>query len=193
MLFTLMKLAHLIGILLVSAGLFSVLVQDILSRRMATQESHFSAVRVMTVSYNALTLPGAAVLFASGGWLIANYYGPIEVLVTPWLGGMVGLFSLWLIVLHVKVRLDLRRLGRLFNVDHTLRDIETLRNNGFSMFVLGLDVSLLILILTLGTFQPQNWVMVLAGIGFALEWALIATVFLPGFNERAKRRNTGAF
>ncbi len=178
MLFTLMKFTHLFGILLFAAGLFPVLVQDILSRRTATLDCYKSTLRNMSIAYSFLALPGALLLISSGGWLIANYYGPIGLLEKPWLAGMVGLFSVWLFVTHVRVRFDLHRFRRMVDQGQTVKELEKLRDNGLSVVSLSLDLPILILILALGTFRPDSWVVLLAGIGFAVECALILTIIL---------------
>jgi hypothetical protein len=81
--YVLLRFAHLIGLMLMSAGLIGVFVPDMRSRQVRDVKLLAQAVTFIAVFYDGLVVPGALLLLASGTWLIISYYGGWQFLKTP--------------------------------------------------------------------------------------------------------------
>jgi len=92
--FLLLRFAHLVGLMLISAGLIGVFVADMRSRKVRDVKLFAQAITFIAVFYDGLVVPGALLLLASGTWLIVSYHGGWKFLNAPWLVGMVILFGL---------------------------------------------------------------------------------------------------
>ena len=68
--YLLLRFAHLIGLMLMSAGLIGVFVADMRSRQVRDVKLLAQAVTFIAVFYDGLVVPGAVLLLASGTWLI---------------------------------------------------------------------------------------------------------------------------
>ncbi|HET9715178.1 MAG TPA: DUF2269 family protein [Pseudolabrys sp.] len=110
--YTLLRFAHLIGLMLISAGLIGVFVTDMRSRQ-AREKLFAQAATFIAVFYDNLVVPGALLLLASGIWLIVSYYAGWQFLNVPWLVGMVVLFAFEFIEGNTITRLYFMRLRRL--------------------------------------------------------------------------------
>ncbi|HSO41382.1 MAG TPA: DUF2269 family protein, partial [Rhodospirillales bacterium] len=88
-----LRFAHLVGLMLMSAGLIGVFVADMRSRQVRDVRLFAQAITFIAVFYDGLVVPGALLLLASGTWLIAGYHGGWDFLEVPWLAGMVVLFA----------------------------------------------------------------------------------------------------
>src|SRR5262249_2379451 len=111
----LLRFAHLIGLMLISAGLIGVFVSDMRSRQSRDLKLFAQAVLLVGVFFAGLVVPGALLLFSSGVWLIIAFYGGWEFLQVPWLAGMVFLFLFEFIEGNTITRryfIRLRRLAR---------------------------------------------------------------------------------
>ena len=91
--YLLLRFAHLIGMILMGAGLIGVFVCDMRSRQVRDLNLFAQAVELIAVFYDGLVVPGALLLLASGTWLIVAYHDGWGFLSEPWLAGMVGLFT----------------------------------------------------------------------------------------------------
>src|SRR5512145_918995 len=111
--FLLLRFAHLIGLMLISAGLVGVFVADMRSRQVRDLKLFAQAVTLIAVFYDGLVVPGALLLLASGTWLIVSYFGGWGFLNAPWLAGMVLLFAFEFIEGNTVTRRYFMRLGRL--------------------------------------------------------------------------------
>nr|WP_297582578.1 DUF2269 family protein [Roseibium sp.] len=180
-----LKFAHLSGILLVAAGLFAALFQDFLYRRSTVRSSQTMSLKLMLDWYTFFALPGAAIVFASGGALVAVYYGPLDLLNTPWLAGMFGLFTIGLVRGITVSGPYLRGLIAMTEADSQASGPETLPGRHLPVFVRGLEVPFLFLIVALGVFRPETWTMVLVGIGLALQFTFALTLLLPSITARS--------
>jgi hypothetical protein len=78
--YLLLRFAHLVGLMLMSAGLIGVFVADMPSRQVRDVKLFAQAVTFIAVFYDGLVVPGALVLLASGTWLIVSSYGGWEFL-----------------------------------------------------------------------------------------------------------------
>ncbi len=112
----LLRFAHPIGLMLMSAGLIGVFVADMRSRQIRDVKLFAQAVTFIGVFYDGLVVPGALLLLASGTWLIVSYYGGWAFLNFPWLAGMVLLFALEFVEGNTITRLYFMRLRRLARV-----------------------------------------------------------------------------
>jgi len=184
MLYFTLKFAHLIGLSLIAAGLFAALLQDILYRRSVIQFHRIMSLELMLDWYRYFALPGAILVLISGGGLVAVYYGPTDLLNTPWLAGMVALFTIGFLNGMTMSRRHLRTLFALTGAESSVSGLETLRDRGLPVFVRGLEVPFLILIVALGVFRPESWALVLSGIGLALQGTFVLALFLPWIAER---------
>ena len=70
--FFLLRFAHLIGFMLMSACLFGVFVTDMRSSQIREVKLFAQAVTFIGVFYDGLVVPGALLLLASGTWLIIS-------------------------------------------------------------------------------------------------------------------------
>jgi uncharacterized membrane protein len=111
--FLLLHFVHLVGLMLMSAGLIGVFVSDMRSRQMRDVKLFAQAVTFIAVFYDGLVVPGALLLLPSGTWLIVDYHGGWDFLGTPWLAGMVFLFAFEFIEGNTITRLHFMRLRRL--------------------------------------------------------------------------------
>lgn len=73
--YSLLRFAHLVGLMLISAGLIGVFVSDMRSRQVREVALFAQAVNFIAVFYDGLVVPGALLLLASGTWLIVEYHG----------------------------------------------------------------------------------------------------------------------
>jgi len=89
----LLRFFHVLGAVLINAGLIGVWLADLRSRQLSELKPCSEAVRNITVFYDGLVVPGALLLLISGTWMIAQFYGGWNFLHIPWLAGMVGLFA----------------------------------------------------------------------------------------------------
>ena len=68
-----LRFAHLLGLMLMAAGLIGVFVADMRSRQIRDLRLFAQAVGFVAVFYDGLVVPGALLLLASGTWLIITY------------------------------------------------------------------------------------------------------------------------
>jgi hypothetical protein len=73
--FQLLRFVHLVGLILMGAGLIGVFVCDMRSRQVHDLNLFAQAVSFVALFYDGLVVPGALLLFASGTWLIVGYHG----------------------------------------------------------------------------------------------------------------------
>ena len=113
MAYELLKFAHILGAVLIGAGLIGVWMADLRSRQLTESKPFVEAVRNIAVFYDGLVLPGALLLGASGLWMIVAYYDGWGFLKMPWLVGMVGWFLFEFIEGNTVTRIFFMRLRRL--------------------------------------------------------------------------------
>ncbi len=115
MTYQILRLLHIIGAVLIGAGLIGVWLSDLRSRQVGDLPRFGEAVRNVRVFYDGLVLPGALLLLASGTWLIVTVYGgwSYHFLKIPWLAGMVVLFAFEFIEGNTITRRYFLRLRRL--------------------------------------------------------------------------------
>ena len=181
--YLLLRFAHLIGLMLMSAGLIGVFVADMRSRQVRDVKLLAQAVMFIAVFYDGLVVPGAVLLLASGTWLIISYYGGWQFLKTPWLVGMVILFGLEFIEGNTITRLyfmRLRRLARLAVTEGRVTpELAHARAEHLASFTHFLDIPILLVIVSLGALRSSDWTQFVIGIVLAVAAASLLNYFIP--------------
>jgi len=181
--FALLRFAHLIGLMLMSAGLIGVFVADMRSRQARDVKLFAQAVNFIAVFYDGLVVPGALVLLASGTWLIIIYYGGWDFLNVPWLAGMVTLFALEFIEGNTITRLyfmKLRRLARdALAQGRVTPELARARAEQLASFTHFLDIPILLVIVSLGALRPSDWTQFAIGTAIAVVAASLLNYFIP--------------
>jgi uncharacterized membrane protein len=183
--FAFLRFAHLIGLMLMSAGLIGVFVADMRSRQVRDIALFAQAVTFIAVFYDGLVVPGALVLLASGTWLIVVYYGGWDFLNVPWLVGMVILFSLEFVEGNTITRLYFMRLRRLARdalmEGRVTPDLARARAEQLASFTHFLDIPILLVIVSLGALRPSDWMQFAIGVALAVATASLLNYFVPRF------------
>jgi predicted integral membrane protein DUF2269 len=181
--FLFLRFAHLVGLMLMSAGLIGVFVADMHSRQVRDVTLFAQAVTFIAVFYDGLVVPGALLLLASGTWLIVSYYGGSEFLNIPWLVGMVVLFALEFIEGNTITRLyfmRLRRLARAAVAERRLTaELARARGEQLASFTHFLDVPILLVIVSLGALRPSGWTQLVIGVAIAVAAASLLNYAIP--------------
>jgi uncharacterized membrane protein len=172
-----LRFAHLVGLMLISAGLIGVFIADMRSRQVRDVRLFAQAINFIAIFYDGLVVPGALLLLASGTWLIAGYYGGWDFLEVPWLAGMVILFAFEFIEGNTITRLYFVRLRRLtrraVEERRVTPELARARDERLASFTHFLDIPILLVIVSLGVLRPDNWTQFVV----ASAIALAATAF----------------
>lgn len=183
MTYPLLKFAHLLGAILIGAGLIGVWMADLRSRQLRELNAFAEAVRNIAVFYDGVVVPGALLLLASGSWLIADFYGGWDFVQVPWLLGMVVLFAFEFIEGNTITRLYFMRLRRMtrqaLQQGAMTPELEQARGEGLPTFTHFLDLPILFLIVALGALRPEGWGLFVAGVVCALTIATTLTLLIP--------------
>ncbi|MBF7053276.1 DUF2269 domain-containing protein [Halomonas sp. KAO] len=183
MTYQLLKFAHLLGAILMGAGLIGVWFADIRSRQLRELGPFAEAVRNIAVFYDGLVVPGALLLLGSGAWMIIRYYGGAALLTLPWLGGMVLLFSLEFIEGNTVTRLYFMRLRRMtreaLKQGRMTPELERERGKVVPTFTHYLDLPILILIVALGAIRPNSWTLFTVGTVLSVAIGAFLTWWIP--------------
>jgi len=181
--FLLLRFAHLVGLMLMSAGLIGVFVADMRSRQVRDVQLFAQAVAFIAVFYDGLVVPGALLLLASGAWLIVSYHGGWDFLEEPWLVGMVILFALEFIEGNTITRLYFMRLRRLARaalaVKRITPELAQARAEQLASFTHFLDIPVLFVIVSLGVLRPSDWTQFVIGMATAVAAASLLNYFVP--------------
>jgi uncharacterized membrane protein len=182
--YLLLRFAHLVGLMLMSAGLIGVFVADMRSRQVRDVTLFAQAVTFIAVFYDGLVVPGALLLAASGTWLIVEYYGGWSwaFLATPWLAGMVVLFALEFVEGNTITRLYFMRLRRLARTSvaegRVTEELASARGEQLASFTHFLDIPILFVIVSLGALRPSDWTQFAIGIVIAVAAASLLNHFI---------------
>lgn len=183
MTYNLLKFGHILGAILMGAGLVGVWMSDLRSRQLRDLRQFAEAVRNIAVFYDGLVVPGALILFASGAWMISKFYGGLAFLEVPWLVGMVFLFLAEFIEGNTVTRLYFMRLRRMtrhaLEEGHFTQELEEERGKLVPSFTHFLDLPVLTLIIALGAMKPDSWT--LFAVGFVADVAIASalTYWIP--------------
>jgi len=179
----LLKLIHIIGLVLIGAGLVGVFFADLRSRQSRELPLFAEAVRNIAVFYDGLVVPGAVLLLGSGTWLIVEVYGGWDFVRLPWLAGMVALFAFEFIEGNTVTRLYFMRLRRLTRAalaqGRFTPEVEAARAETVPTFTHFLDLPILLVIVALGVMRPTTWGMFATGSLIAIAVATALTWWLP--------------
>jgi uncharacterized membrane protein len=180
--YLLLRFAHFLGLMLISAGLIGVLVADMRSRQVRDLALFAQAISFIAVFYDGLVVPSALLLLASGTWLIAGYYG-WSFLDTPWLAGMVLLFAFEFIEGNTITRLYFMRMRRLTRAalaeGRLTADLAKARAEQLASFTHFLDIPILVVIVSLGALRPMDWTQFLGGTLIAVVVAAALNLYIP--------------
>lgn len=183
MTYELLKLAHLIGAVLMGGGLVGVFLADLRARQVADLPRFAEAVRNIAVAYDGLVVPGALLLAGSGTWFILAFHGGWDFLGVPWLAGMVALFVLEFVEGNTVTRLHFMRLrrlaGRALAVGAFTPELEAARARDLPTFTHFLDLPIYLVIVALGAVRPGDWGVFFASVGAAVAVATALTILLP--------------
>lgn len=183
MTYPLLKLAHLLGLALISGGLLGVFLADMRSRQLRELSAFAEAVRAIAVFYDGVVVPGALLLFFSGLGLIHQVHGGWEALKEPWIAGMALLFALEFIEGNTITRLYFMRLRRLTATALArgafTPELSRARGETLPSFTHFLDLPAVFLIVTLAVLRPGDWTLFWIGSGVALMLATVLTLVIP--------------
>ncbi|MEO8652938.1 MAG: DUF2269 family protein [Ramlibacter sp.] len=183
MTYDLLKFVHILGAILMGAGLVAVWMADLRSRQLRDLLPFAEAVRNIAVCYDGLVVPGALLLLGSGAWMIAGFYGGWSFLGVPWLAGMVILFLAEFIEGNTVTRLYFMRLrrmtGRALAEGRFTAELEKERGKLVPSFTHFLDLPVFTLIIALGSLKPGSWTLFVVGAVIAVAVASALTVWIP--------------
>lgn len=178
-----LRFAHLMGLMLMAAGLIGVFVADMRSRQIRDLRLFAQAISFVAVFYDGLVVPGALLLLASGAWLIAGYHGGWDFLRVPWLAGMVVLFAFEFIEGNTITRLYFVRLRRLTRQAVAERrvtpELARARGERLASFTHFLDIPILLMIVSLGALRPDNWTQFVVASAIAVAAATALNSIIP--------------
>ncbi|MBM3654129.1 MAG: DUF2269 family protein [Alphaproteobacteria bacterium] len=179
----LLRKFHVLGAVLIGAGLIGVWLADLRSRQLSELKPFSEAVHNIAVFYDGLVVPGALLLLISGTWMIVKFYGGWDFLHVPWLAGMVGLFAFEFVEGNTITRLYFMRLRRLtrsaLDAGRVTPELERARGELMPTFTHFLDLPMLFLIIALGTTQPTSWTLFFAGSIAAIAVAMLLMLVVP--------------
>ncbi|MCP4407075.1 MAG: DUF2269 domain-containing protein [Gammaproteobacteria bacterium] len=181
--YVILKYLHILGAVLMGAGLIGVWLADLRSRQHRDLVRFSEAVRYIAVFYDGVVVPGALILLFSGTWFTVEYYGGWDFIQIPWLVGMIALFAFEFIEGNTVTRLYFMKLRRL--TDESLREgeitaeLEVERGKLIPSFTHYLDLPMLFLIIALGAIKPNTWEMFIYGSAIAIVLASLFTVLIP--------------
>ncbi len=181
--YLILKYAHVLGAVLMGAGLIGVWLADLRSRQHKELIRFSEAVRYIAVFYDGIVVPGALILLTSGVWFTVKYYDGWEFVKTPWLAGMIFLFAFEFIEGNTVTRLYFMKLRKLtqeaLNQNQITEELEAERGKLIPSFTHFLDLPMLFLIIALGVIKPQTWGMFIFGSITAIAIASLFTVVIP--------------
>lgn len=183
--YVLLNLLHVIGAIIMGAGLIGVWLADLRGRQVQDLPRFSEAVRNIRVFYDGLVFPGAILLLVTGTWMVVTTYGgwSFYFLQIPWLAGMVVLFAFEFIEGNTVTRLYFLRLDRLtreaLREGRLTEELVQARDNATTNFTHFLDIPLYLVIVALGTTKPMTWTLFFASSVVAIAVALLLTLIVP--------------
>lgn len=181
--FLLLRFAHLVGLMLISAGLIGVFVADLRSRQSRDLKLFAQAVLLIALFYDGLVVPGALLLLASGAWLVVDYHGGWGFVTVPWLAGMVLLFLFEFIEGNTITRRYFTRLRRLTRAalaeGQVTPELSRARAEQLASFTHFLDIPILMVIVSLGALRPNDWAQFAIGGALAVAAATVLNIAIP--------------
>lgn len=183
MAYAILKYFHVIGAVLMAAGLIGVWLADLRSRQHRDLIRFSESVRYIAIFYDGVVVPGALILLASGTWFTIQYYGGWDFIQVPWLAGMIGLFLFEFIEGNTITRLYFMKLRRItqraLDEGKISSELENERAKLTPTFTHYLDIPMVFLIIALGVLKPTTWAVFFYGGAIAIAVATIFTIVVP--------------
>ncbi len=186
MTYPILVLAHLVGALLLGAGIVGGIVAGERARRARSLAELLAALRLAARSRQRVLLPGVVLLVASGSWLIAGYHGGWRFLSVPWLAGMVLAFVAESVRANTLARHHVVCLERTAEQARSkgrfTAELDRLRSDRAASFGRLLEATMFVLMLALGVVRPTQWTSVAVGSIVAVLAAAAAAAYVstPG-------------
>ena len=183
MTYSLFNYLHVLGAILIGAGLIGVWLCDLRSRQNRDLKLFAESVRNIAVFYDGVVVPGAILLLISGTWMVVDLFPGWSFLQSPWLAGMILLFLLEFIEGNTITRLYFMRLRKM--TEEALKtgvisaELEAERGKTLPSFTHYLDLPMLFLIVALGSLKPATWTLFFIGSFLAIALATALTIFIP--------------
>jgi len=181
--YLILKYLHVLGAVLMGAGLIGVWLADLRSRQHRDLIRFSEAIRFVAVFYDGVVVPGALILLFSGTWFTIQYFGGWSFLKTPWLTGMIVLFAFEFIEGNTITRMYFMKLRRLTNSalekGEITSELEKERGKLVPSFTHYLDIPMFFLIIALGVMKPTTWNTFIYGSLIAITLASLFTVLIP--------------
>lgn len=189
-LYLLLRFVHVVGFIALGGGLLAVFVSELRAYRTGDIQVFAEAARYTATFYDALVLPGAALVAVSGFFLVLEL--GLGFFSEPWVMGMWGLFLFEFVEGNTLTRIQFQRTLRRSRAalaqggpltDAIRDDARTFLGQAAHF----LDIPLFLVIVYCGVARPAGW----GDVGLALALALIATAALtwtiPRMAPRAQR------
>jgi len=181
--YAILKYFHVLGAVLMGAGLIGVWLSDLRSRQHRDLIRFSEAVQYIAIFYDGVVVPGALILLASGTWFTIQYYGGWDFLQIPWLAGMIGLFLFEFIEGNTVTRLYFMKLRRItkkaLDEGHITPELENERAKLAPTFTHYLDIPMVFLIIALGVLKPTTWTVFFYGAAISIAVATLFTIVIP--------------
>lgn len=179
-----LKFFHVLGAVLMGAGLIGVWISDLRSRQSREDIVPFAeAIRNIALFYNGLTFPGALIMLVTGIWMVVEFYGGLDFVKVPWLAGMIFLFLFEFIEGNSITRLYFVRVGRIteesLKAGYITPELKTLTAKHLPTFTHFLDLPILFLIIALAVLKPTDWMTFTYGAILAIATATFFTLYIP--------------
>jgi uncharacterized membrane protein len=178
-----LKYLHVLGAVLMGAGLVGVWLADLRSRQHRDLIRFSESVRYIAVFCDGVVVPGALILLFSGTWFTIQYYGGWRFLDVPWLTGMIALFVFEFVEGNTVTRLYFMKLRRLTDdalaVGEFTPALTTERSKLVPSFTHYLDLPMVFLIIALGVMKPTTRGLFFVGSLIALVFASFFTLLIP--------------
>ncbi len=183
MAYSILNYLHVLGAVLMGAGLIGVWVADLRSRQQRDLIRFSESIRYVAVFYDGVVVPGALILFFSGTWFTIQYYSGWGFLEIPWLTGMIILFAFEFIEGNTITRLYFMKLRKITAValeqGEITEELEKERSKLTPTFTHYLDLPMLFLIIGLGVMKPSTWEVFIYGSIISISLASVFTILIP--------------
>ncbi len=181
--YQILKYLHVIGAVLMGAGLIGVWISDLRSRQHRDLIRFSEAIRYVAVFYDGVVVPGALILLFTGTWFTIKFYGGWAFLEIPWLTGMILLFAFEFIEGNTITRLYFMKLRKItaecLIAGAITAELEKERAKLVPSFTHYLDLPMLFLIIALGVMKPTDWDIFAYGSVISILLASFFTVLIP--------------
>ncbi len=181
--YLILKYFHIVGAVLMGAGLIGVWLSDLRSRQHRDLIRFSESIRYIAIFYDGVVVPGALVLLFSGSWFTYKYFGGWDFIQTPWLAGMIGLFLFEFIEGNTVTRLYFMKLRRItqsaLDKGEITPELEQERAKLTPTFTHYLDIPMVFLIIALGVLKPNTWDIFYYGAAIAITIASLFSIIIP--------------